>query len=286
MLGTDRSADIPASDDYLEDPQVAGIFAELMARFGGSGDSIEAIVLYGSFTRGQQDTLLDFYVLLRDLEPLPRWQRVLLRVLPPNVYYVSASGARAKVAVLTLDALERAVSTDLAPYFWARFAQPCVLVYSANMATTERFERLVCRAAERLMAAASVATAGVSNSADFWERTFSLTYSTELRPEQSSRYAALYQANADYFDRLHAALPQLTAPPQSTWRMRRLAGKTLSFLRLSKSAFTFDDPVDYILWKVARHSGVTVTATPKQKRYPLIFGWPLVWELYRRGAFK
>lgn len=283
MLGTDRNADTAKAREYLEDPQVASLLAALRERFGGC---IEAIVLYGSFTRGQQDTLLDFYVLLRDLDPLPRWQRGLLRLLPPNVYYVTTPAARAKVAVLTFDAIERSIGADLAPYFWARFAQPCVLMYSADPQTTERFERLVCRAAERLMVAASVVCAAGSNSADFWEQTFSLTYASELRPEQSSRYAALYRANAAYFDHLHATLPQLSTPPQSSWRRRRLAGKTLSFLRLIKSAFTFDDPVDYILWKVARHSGVTLTATPRQKRYPLIFGWSLVWELYRRGAFK
>ena len=75
-------------------------------------------------------------------------------------------------------------------------------------------------------------------------------------------------------------------PPQAGWSRRKLAGKLLSVLRLCKSAFTFDDPVDYALWKVKRHSGVEVTATERQRRYPLIFAWPLVWRLYRQGALK
>ena len=65
-----------------------------------------------------------------------------------------------------------------------------------------------------------------------------------------------------------------------------MMGKLLSFSRLFKSAFTFDDPVDYLLWKIERHSGVRETATPLQHRYPLIFAWPLVWRLYRKGAFR
>ena len=73
---------------------------------------------------------------------------------------------------------------------------------------------------------------------------------------------------------------------QTSWVLRKIAGKSLSGLRLIKSVFTFDDPVDYALWKVARHSGVSVTATERQKRYPLIFAWPLVWHLYRQGALK
>ena len=75
---------------------------------------------------------------------------------------------------------------------------------------------------------------------------------------------------------------------QSTFykHFRKVTGKTLSVLRLCKSSLTFDDPVDYALWKVQRHSGVTVTATERQRRYPLIFAWPLVWQLYRQGALK
>lgn len=268
---------------FAADPQVAALVKAARLRFG---DAIDAIVLYGSFTRGQKDTLLDLYVLLRDLHSLPRWQRWMARALPPNVYHLTTPEARAKVAVLTFDALERGVRGDVAPYFWARFAQPSALVYCADAACELRFSNLVRAAAERLVAAASSGvTAGLASAA-FWEQTFALTYSAELRPEQSSRYAALYQANADYFDQVHASLAHRPQPPQTSWRVRRLAGKTLSFLRVVKSAFTFDDPVDYVLWKIERHSGVKLTPTDRQRRYPLIFGWGLVWQLYRRGAFK
>ena len=268
---------------YADDEQVVALVAAARQRFG---DSVEAIVLYGSFTRGQRDTLLDFYVLLRDLNSLPAWQRALVSVLPPNVYQISTDQARAKVAVMKFDALERAVLTDIAPYFWARFAQPCALVYSASPPVVDRFAKLVSRAAERLVAAASIGDAVPDVSAEFWKHTFSLTYSAELRPEQASRYAGLYLAKPEYFDALHVAFANRQNPPQNSWRARRLAGKVLSFLRIVKSALTFDDPVDYVLWKVERHSGIKMTATPRQHRYPLIFGWGLVWRLYRQGAFK
>ena len=62
--------------------------------------------------------------------------------------------------------------------------------------------------------------------------------------------------------------------------------RVLSVGRLVKGALTFDDALDYILWKVERHSGVRVEASARQHRYPLIFAWPLVWRLYRRGAFR
>ncbi len=278
----DRS-EVRGEASYADDPQVRSLVTAARERFG---DAMEAVVLYGSFTRGEKDTLLDLYVLLRDFSPLPGWQRVLGRLLAPNVYQLKTDLCRAKVAVMTFDQLEKSVRGDVTPYFWARFAQPTTLIHQADDAVAERYARVVTNAAERLVAAASVDGAGQMPSEDFWIHTFSLTYDTELRSERASRYQSLYQANAPYFDALHAAYADSRHPPQTRWSIRKLAGKLLSVLRLCKSSLTFDDPVDYALWKVQRHSGVTVTATERQRRYPLIFAWPLVWQLYRRGALK
>lgn len=269
--------------DFADDPQVRALVAAARERFG---ERIEAVVLYGSFTRGQTDTLLDLYVLLRDLSGLPGWQRAAGRLLAPNVYQLVSGETRAKVAVMTFADLEKGVRADVAPYFWARFAQPCALVWSAHENVRERFARLVTSAAERLVAASAAGGAALMPSREFWVHTFSLTYAAELRAERDSRYLELYEANAPYFDALHEAFAAGPQPPQTSWVLRRVAGKSMSVLRLVKSALTFDDPVDYALWKVQRHSGVTVTPTERQRRYPLIFAWPLVWRLYREGALK
>jgi hypothetical protein len=269
--------------DYAGDPQVAALVQAAMERFG---EGVLAVVLYGSFTRGEKDTLLDLYVLLEDLGSLPWWQRVLGSLLPPNVYQLVTEQGRAKVAVLSFDALEKSVHADVAPYFWARFSQPISLVYARDAWVADRFAVLVSHAAERLVAAAAVNGAGLAPSRDFWVQTFAHTYATELRSERETRYLQLYNANAEYFDALHQAFAREPHPPQTAWVWRRLAVRTLSVLRLMKSALTFDDPVDYALWKVQRHSGVEVIPTERQRRYPLIFAWPLVWRLYRQGALK
>ena len=65
-----------------------------------------------------------------------------------------------------------------------------------------------------------------------------------------------------------------------------LQGKFLSAARIIKAALTFEDPLDYLLWKIERHSGVHVEPTSRQRRYPLIFAWGLLWQLYRKGAFR
>ncbi len=264
------------------EPQVRALADTLRARFG---DAIDAIVLYGSFTRGQRDTLLDLYVLLDDLSALPAAQRI-LALLPPNVYHVNVDGVRAKVAVMTTAQLERAVSRDVSPYFWARFAQPTAMVYERDPEVHERYVRIVGAAADRLYRAAAAAPETPAYSDAFWVHTFALTYGAELRSEKPSRYRTLYEANAPYFDQLHAVLATRPVGPDTSWRIRALIGKAMSVTRLMKSAFTFDDAVDYLLWKIERHSGVRETATPLQHRFPLLFAWPLVWRLYRKGAFR
>ena len=87
-------------------------------------------------------------------------------------------------------------------------------------------------------------------------------------------------------------LHEASIPPRTrrrsrlAWSARRVQGKTLSALRLAKSAFTFQGGVDYLLWKLERHSGVRVEASERERRHPLIYGWGLAWRLYRRGAFR
>ena len=55
----------------------------------------------------------------------------------------------------------------------------------------------------------------------------------------------------------------------------------LNYARLVKAAFTFDGGVDYVLWKVRRHSGVVVPGTDWQRRHTLLaapglrFAYPL-----------
>ncbi len=70
------------------------------------------------------------------------------------------------------------------------------------------------------------------------------------------------------------------------WKLRSWQGKLLSVLRLLKATLTFEGGVDYILWKIERHSGVTVEVEPRLKRRPLLAMWVLSWRLYRKGGFR
>ena len=73
---------------------------------------------------------------------------------------------------------------------------------------------------------------------------------------------------------------------QRRWRLRRYQGKLLSVLRLMKAAFTFTNGASYLLWKIERHSGVTIEVKPWQRRHPILASSVLFWKLYRKGAFR
>ncbi len=276
---------------------------------------VAAVLLYGSYLRGKRDTLLDFYVLFSEfdgaLSTLESWGN---RALPPNVYYLSLpeqSGepaVRAKYATMTVAQFERAMD-DFHSYFWSRFTQPAGLVEARDDATRARVVAALARAVHRFcreVAPMVTASGRTCSCAEFWQRGLALTYASELRSENPRGVAELYRLDHGHFDAILAAYARepgavVTAAAECRyvghagtgaaharrrWRLRRLQGKLLSVLRLVKAAKTFDDPLDYLLWKIERHSGIYIAPTERQRRHPLIFAWGLLWRLYRRGAFR
>ncbi len=267
--------------DTSPTPSLAGLLADLDERFG---DHIDAVVLYGSYLRGNPQAMPDLYVLL-DRYPgslgLDRWLGILL---PPNVYCIGQGETRAKVSVLRTRQLLRAVTTNFHPYFWARFAQPCRLLQCRDERIRARLDYIAEQSTQRLLKAMG-SPATLTTPAAYWQALFKRTYAAELRSERVGKYREIYDADRSYYDALFDARP--VAPDRPVvWRLRRAVGKSLSAARLLKSALTFADPVDYMLWKLERHSGVHLEATERQRRYPLVFAWPLVWRLYRAGAFR
>lgn len=295
-----------------EDPAVMRLMEELRRRHG---DNLAAVLLYGSYLRGKRDTLLDFYVLLHDTTTLPRWQALGNRWLPPNVYHLALSAQgdgealRAKYATMTLDQFQRAMGR-FHSYFWSRFTQPTGLTAADSEETLERLVNALGHAVHAFVGATVPVLVEPFSSAELWCRGLGLTYTCELRSENPAGVTALYEHNAGHFDDLleaYAACPaaavartadgryaaraaDLIVPApggsRTAWAARRVQGKVLSVLRLVKAAGTFEDPLDYLLWKIRRHSGVYIEPTERQRRYPLIFAWGLLWRLYRSGGFR
>ena len=294
----------------VDDPRILGLLDVIRKRHG---DSLDAVLVYGSYLRGKRDTLLDFYILLRDFTTLPgRWQGPACRLLPPNVYQIhvgaGADASRAKCATLLLSQFEDALATDFHSYFWARFAQPSRVLYCRDAAVRERLTLAIGDAARSFVRRVVPMLPARFSSADLWVRGLGLTYRCELRTEDPAYTRGLFEANQAYLQALTGALadgelgyravkgdgdtycselaPALCRRTARGWWVRRMQGKFLSAARIIKAALTFEDPLDYLLWKIERHSGVHVEPSPRQRRYPLIFAWGLLWQLYRKGAFR
>ena len=302
--------------------QTAGIEPLLAVIREKHGKAVQAILVYGSWLRGNRDTMLDFYVLVDDYRTLDSaMQGYMCRLLPPNVYQIHAqveeadaeSGdhenteLRAKYALLTLAQFCRAMQQDFHSYFWARFAQPCEILFVRDTQTRDALERAFSTASSTFMRYVLPLMPDVFSSRDLWTTGLSHTYRCELRTESGNRADSIYDYNPDHYDAVTGSVALtgagLSRLPNDgvyvnqssvmarrfssfSWWLRRVQGKLLSMARLMKAAFTFNDPLQYVLWKVERHTGIYIEPSERQLKHPLIFSWPLLWRLYRKGAFR
>jgi hypothetical protein len=281
--------------------------------------SVLGVLLYGSCLRAgsDKDSLVDCYVLVDHYASVyPKgWLALFNRWLPPNVFYwevpVEARTVRVKYAVLSLEDFERSVSPQwFHSYFWARFAQPTVLLVVSSQTIRQRILNGLGMAAFTFIRKALPRVSGRFTARKLWSVGLSLSYGAELRSESSGRVDTLWKSDGDYYEQLtHAVLsshfPGIQVVPQQEgcayvfegagwerfsnrlgWTFRRWQGKILSVLRLIKAAFTFQGGVDYLLWKIERHSGVKIELTPAQRRHPIWTGLRTFWRVYRQGGFR
>ncbi|MGE0443487.1 MAG: hypothetical protein AB7S39_23625, partial [Gemmatimonadales bacterium] len=282
-------------------------------RHGG----VAAVLHYGSCLRRRTlEGVLDYFVLVDSYRTAYRSRRlaVLNRLVPPNVFRIDVPTSRgvlkAKYAVLTVADFARAVGRRHPhPYVWGRFAQPAALVYCRDEPTQRAVAGAVTEAVITAVQWSLPFAAGRGGTLDltpegtraFWLETFRRTYGTELRTEREATIAKVYDADPVRYDivlglALHALEGRgVRRAARSGWR--RLAGraawavrvpaaKALAGLRLAKSIATFDDWLPYALWKLERHTGVRPVLSDRQRRHPLLFGWPVLVKVMARGAFR
>ncbi|HUE45617.1 MAG TPA: hypothetical protein VMO81_05120 [Aestuariivirgaceae bacterium] len=258
-----------------------------------------AVIAYGSSLRGVglTDTLIDLYVLTGTVEAVSpnRVARQACRLVPPNVHYGEARhGAvtlRAKYAVLPLDQFARRMGQGVTnPYFWARFAQPCRIVWVRDEEVRRALIAALAQAARTMIAASLPLGRPGDDALDLWRRGLAETYRTELRPEPADRAHGIVAANAPWY---RAVTETVLGPgwiagnvPPVSWGRRRVAGKALSVLRLLKAGFTFEGGADYVAWKIACHSGQAIDVKPWQRRHPVLGALWLLPGLLRRGALR
>jgi hypothetical protein len=296
-------------------PAIHALADRLLADYG---DAIEAILFYGSCLRSGEDRggLADLYVLVdryRAIEP-----RTLLaalnKLLPPNVFYIEVPfedrAVRAKYAVLSLNDFASGASRWFHSYIWGRFAQPVGLLHARNDQIADRIQSILAQAALTFIARVLPCVPAGFTARDLWRRGWTLSYRAELRVEKPEKLAGLFEAAPLYYEHLTrtairrlpvavdtrknngtyrytASIPdRVRRRGRLDWMVRTWQGKLLSVLRLLKGLLTFRGGLDYILWKIERHSGVKVEVPLRLKRYPLLATCVVFWKLYRRGAYR
>ncbi|MGD1880654.1 MAG: hypothetical protein ACFB13_24530 [Kiloniellaceae bacterium] len=297
-------------------PVAAPIAAITEAARQRHGDAVAAVLFYGSCLRlgSDEDKIVDLYVLVdgyaaaygAGLRAALNW------ALPPNVFYLETPFegrvVRAKYAVVSLADFAKGASGGwFHPYLWARFAQPCRLSYCRDDAVCGTMASALAGSVKKSAGEGLALVGDRFTVRDLWVALFRQTYRTELRAEPPERAGEIYDANAAHYETVSTiALADLGAvaaegPAEGErcwqrtrrpgnaggkWWLRRLQGKLLSVARLVKAAFTFQDGAHYLLWKIERHSGVSIVLTPWQRRHPILASTVLFWRLYRKGAFR
>jgi hypothetical protein len=255
-----------------------------------------AILLYGSGNSvlsqaDPSEILFDFYVIV------PSYRKAygaglmafLNYAIPPNVYYLEETFGeeklRAKYAILSLAHFEKLVSKKtFHSYFWARFAQPSVIV-AAPDDMRERLGQSVETAVDTFVYRAAPLAGADASVGQIWRQGLARSYKAELRAEQPGRVDDLLASYGDWPDRVTClkGSSQVGSAWQShlAWRLRALQGAFLSVIRLLKGTVTFQGGVDYIAWKISRHAGFTLPVKNWERRFPIL-GAPFLGARYYR----
>lgn len=307
-----RALDRPAPDS------VQALSTEIRRRHG---KCVAAIVFYGSCLRRQtNEGVIDLFVVVDSYRAAysRAWLRAVNTLLPPNVFYLELEDgrARAKYAVISTDDLRRCADPAcLHSFVWARLCQPNLLAYARDAearraviaAASEAAVTITRRMVARMPFDADVARFPI---ASLWTTAFAETYRAEWRVESPGAIDQIYEAAHEHFDAVgRAALKRLSgegrlgcsevgnevearisasrrAKERRAWNLRRPLGKAIAALRLLKSTTTFGDWVPYVLWKLERHTGLHVEPTARQRRHPLVWGWPLAFQILRERYLR
>jgi hypothetical protein len=277
------------------DPRVSAMAEAVAALYPGAA---RAVLFYGSCLRQREldGLMLDFYLIVSDYRAAygRSWRAPANRLIPPNVFPFEHDGLVAKYAVLSERDFYRLNGPEtLNVSVWARFAQPSRLVWAADDKAAAAAVVAVARAAPTLLAAASPCLRDDLSELDLWRSAFALTYGAELRAERRGREGSVVDADPERYRRFTG--PALAAAPVSgrlakaarrAWWKRRLAGKSLTVLRLIKASGTYAGGIDYLAWKINRHAGTKIEIKPWQRRWPLVAAIGLLPRLLKRGAIR
>lgn len=281
--------------------------------------AVSAVLFYGSCLRRDyvEGGVLDFYAIVDSYRSAYRSRLLALSnsLLPPNVYYVElpfeATTLRMKYNIISQADFSAACRPEsLHPIIWARFCQPAAVLLPRDEAVRGRVAADTAEAAVTMVGRMLALHPGSATIEELWQAGFATTYTTEMRVETPETIRSVYEAAPGRYASVtalavevlsgrglvegkvegHALQARATEAAAReavrAWKRKLPIAKGLYVIRLIKSAFTFGDWLPYALWKLGRHSGVTIELTERQRRHPLIFGWPAILRLVRAKTLR
>jgi len=303
-----KTSELPPAENY------APFLQPILERYGSR---VLGIFMYGSvlsqMTRSST-SFPDFFVITAGyrgvFNRLLHW--LLAYPLPPHIYHLNLpDGRHCKYNLVSLRRFRRECShraSDI--YILGRFGKRVALVYARGEQARTALQECCLQAMRNVARWTARGAEGSFSGEQFALDCLNISYRGETRVEASSKVPKLFQAERDFYLAIYprlleqdAALGKLVQPTGAdSWRPR--GGRLLRWLRrarfqwfLKKSRIrgilrwpkflvTVEGWVDIILAKIERTKGIKLEITARQRRHPLIYGWPHFFRLLRAGAIR
>ncbi len=278
-------------------------------------DDLVAVLFYGSCLWQEEvvDGIADFFVIVSSYDRIwsnKKLLRLVGRLLPPNVFFrqleLPDGLFRCKYAVISMQQLEAGSRQWFHSHIFGRMAQPVALARLKKPEDMARIHQMLADATSRLLNEGLGLMEATFSPLDLWHKSLLYSYRAELRPEKEARVTQLIGQSESYFsaagqsflesipekvekvsaDRYRMLKPASRIRSQVRWSLRAFLGKWLSLLRLGKAVFTFDNALDYMAYKIGRHSGEPIEIPRRVYKWPWLFLWGFLFKLWRKKLIR
>lgn len=313
VVHADRAAPLDAFDRLIaeslphHDATTERWLPTLLARRG-----VRAVIYYGSCLHAVpgSGSEPDFYLVVDSLLGYHGTlaEALLNAVLPPGTYHARLDGAQAvehaKLCVVSTAQLLRETSpraSDL--HHLGRLSKRVALIHARDADAARLVARARRSALETLTPYVLALLGERFGRDDFLRALLAISYQGEARVVEPGKVEQLFDADREHYravahfllDQRPGVLPiagdrYLQARPSFVARRAAFAlihrSRLRSLLRWPKSLLTFDGWLDYALHKIERHTGRVLPLSERQRRHPLVYGWPTLLALRREGLLR
>ncbi len=296
------------------DPELQAFIRHFQDKFG---DSVAAIILYGSFlsevTR-KDSSFRDFFVILDSYKATGNAaKRLLHKVVPPDLYHTEVEmpdqgTVDGKFYLLSKKHFER-LTHEGAPdiYVMGRLSKRVACVYARDEDARKMVVKGLASATELVMRYAVAYMDEPMDRPSLYKLAMRLSYIAEMRMEDHTRVDQLFQAGEDYYYTVYGKILERLfqedavretrdgriqrtekgpgiSPLQAKSFIRR--SKRRSMYRWPKLVITVDNWMDQMAGKLERTHGIKLQVPEKRSRFSFYTGYRLFKQLRKQGFLK